>query len=191
MHKLLSQISKCKECEAFLPLGARPVVRASSSSKIAIIGQAPGIRVHQSGIPWNDPSGKNLREWLGVNHESFYDTAIFALVPMAFCYPGSGERGDLPPSKICAPLWHERIWKQMPNLELCLLVGQYAQAYYLGKERKKNLTATVRSYQDYLPLYFPLPHPSPRNNMWQARNSWFSRDVLPFLREKIRLTRGL
>lgn len=167
-------------------MGCRPVLNASKKSKILIVGQAPGIRVQESGIPWNDPSGNNLRAWLNINKETFYNPEIFAIVPMGFCYPGTGKSGDLPPRKECAPLWHEQLLNKMPNLELTLLIGQYAQKYYLQKAAKKNLTETVKAYRDYLPKYFVLPHPSPRNNIWQKKNPWFKREVLPSLSNEVR-----
>ncbi|WP_367275806.1 uracil-DNA glycosylase family protein [Marivirga sp.] len=172
-------------CLPKLPLGANPVVQASPQSKIAIIGQAPGIKVHQSGIPWDDKSGDNLRNWLGVEKEIFYDENIFALIPMGLCYPGTRNSGDLPPMKICAPLWHEKLFQMMQDVELTLLLGQYAQRYYLGKETKKTLTQTVQSFRDYSSEFLPLPHPSPRNNIWQSKNPWFKEEVLPFLKSRI------
>jgi len=185
MNDLLSEIKNCQVCQGELPLGANPVVQASPQSKIAIIGQAPGIAVHQSGIPWNDKSGDNLRNWLGVDKDVFYDKDIFALIPMGFCYPGTGKSGDLPPMKICAPLWHSKLFHAMPDIKLTLLLGQYAQRYYLGSEAQKSLTKTVQSFRDYSPEFLPLPHPSPRNNIWQSKNPWFKEEVLPFLRSHI------
>ncbi|MGI9546664.1 MAG: uracil-DNA glycosylase family protein [Flavobacteriaceae bacterium] len=182
MKQLLADIRKCEVCTKYLPLGPRPVVAAHGKAKIAIIGQAPGTKVHQTGIPWDDPSGKKLREWLGVTDEMFYDERLFALVPMGFCYPGKGNSGDLPPRPECAPLWHEALLSKMPELELVLLIGTYAQKYYLQGESRTNLTETVRSFQDYLPRYFPLPHPSPRNRFWLSKNPWFQLDVLPVLK---------
>ncbi|MGK0388579.1 MAG: uracil-DNA glycosylase family 4 [Maribacter sp.] len=185
MEKLLSEIRKCTECEESLPFGCRPVLDASKSSKILIVGQAPGRIVHNTGIPWNDASGKNLRSWLDVDSDTFYDTSIMGIVPMGFCYPGTGKSGDLPPRKECAKLWHEPLLAKMPNIELILLIGAYAQKYYLKKTAKKNLTTTVQHFEEYLPLYFPLPHPSPRNNIWQKKNPWFKEEVLPFLKERV------
>ncbi|WP_375578726.1 uracil-DNA glycosylase family protein [Marivirga tractuosa] len=185
MHDLLHEIKNCTECLYKLPLGANPVVQASPQSKIAVIGQAPGIAVHQSGIPWDDKSGDNLRNWLGVDKDEFYDENIFALIPMGFCYPGTGKSGDLPPMKICAPLWHAKLFQMMPDIELTLLLGQYAQRYYLGKKARKSLTETVKSFQDYSSEFLALPHPSPRNNIWQSKNPWFKEKVLPFLKSRI------
>lgn len=185
MDKLLVQIRDCKVCEPHLPLGARPVMIASKKSKIVIIGQAPGLKVHYSGKPWDDRSGKLLRDWMGVTDDEFYNPDNIAIVPMGFCYPGRGKGEDLPPRKECAPLWHGKIFSAM-DIELTLLIGMYSQKYYLGKEMKSNLTETVKNYEDYLPKYFPMPHPSPRNLMWQRRNPWFVDDNIPHLKQLIR-----
>ncbi|MEX0811742.1 MAG: uracil-DNA glycosylase family protein [Chitinophagales bacterium] len=184
MDALLGKIRNCKECEPHLPLGANPVLTASPKSKLVIIGQAPGRIVHQSGIPWDDKSGDNLRAWLGIDKEVFYNPEIVALIPMGFCYPGTGKSGDLPPRPECAPLWHKALLQKM-NPELILLIGNYAQKYYLGKRAEKTLTATVKNFRNYLPKYFPLPHPSPRNNIWQAKNPWFREEVLSALEKKV------
>ncbi len=185
MQCLLKEIKQCEVCIPHLINGVNPVLNASINSKIAIIGQAPGSIVHKTGIPWDDKSGERLREWLGINDSLFYNPEIFAIVPMGFCYPGKGKTGDLPPRKECAPLWHKKLFSQMPHLKLFLLIGSYAQNYYLGKKRLKTLTETVRNYNNYLPLYLPLPHPSPRNNIWLKKNKWFESDVLPFLQSTI------
>lgn len=187
MKELLETIRGCRLCEAHLPLGANPVLAASRNSKVLVIGQAPGTRVHATGIPWNDASGRELRRWMGVDADLFYDPEVFGIVPMGFCYPGKGKGGDLPPRPECAPTWHGAIMEEMPGIQLILLIGQYAQRYYLGKERKKNLTETVRNFQDYLTDFFPLVHPSPRNIMWQRRNPWFEEQVVPELRRKLSL----
>lgn len=181
MLELLKEIRECSVCSDYLPLGPRPVVSASRESKILIIGQAPGTKVHHSGIPWDDASGRRLREWMGITPEVFYDTSKIAIVPMGFCYPGRGKSGDLPPRPECAPLWHKLLLDVMPNLELTLLIGQYAQAYYLKDKIKTTLTETVRASKEYLPKYFPLPHPSPRNNIWLKKNAWFEEDLIPQL----------
>jgi uracil-DNA glycosylase len=165
--------------------GVNPVLSVNPVSKIAIVGQAPGSKVHKSSIPWDDKSGERLREWLGVNNEEFYNSEQFAIIPMGFCYPGKGNSGDLPPRPECAPKWHKPLFDQLKDLELILLIGNYAQKYYLGNQRKKNLTETVRNYESYLPKYLPLPHPSPRNNIWLKKNSWFVEDVIPVLQNKI------
>jgi uracil-DNA glycosylase family 4 len=183
MDKLLLKIKNCSICS--LTLGPRPVLTANINSKIVIIGQAPGTVVHKSGIPWNDKSGDNLRKWLGVNKEQFYDSKNFAIIPMGFCYPGKGRSGDLPPRKECAPLWHKDILNKMKNVELVLLIGKYAQDYYLEGNHYKNLTDTVRNFHEFLPQYFVLPHSSPRNNIWQAKNEWFQRLILPELKNEI------
>lgn len=182
MKKLLNEISKCTLCSLFLELDPRPVLSAVKTSKIVIIGQAPGTVVHKSGVPWDDQSGKTLRDWLNVDKQTFYNSEEIALIPMGFCYPGKGKNGDLAPRKECAPLWHTRLFQEMKEVKLILLIGKYAQDYYLAKESKKNLTENVRYFRDYLPKYFVLPHPSPRNNIWQAKNNWFKKDVLPELK---------
>lgn len=185
MNKLKDEIRACVHCAGKLPLGPRPVVRFSPASRILIIGQAPGTKVHASGIPWDDRSGIELRRWMGVYADEFYDESLFGIVPMGFCYPGRGKGGDLPPRPECAPLWHRRILSKMAEVELTLLIGSYAQSYYLGKTKEKNLTKTVYNYQKYLPQYFPLVHPSPRNLIWQKRNPWFEQMVVPALQLKV------
>jgi uracil-DNA glycosylase len=187
MQTLLNKIRGCEVCKDHLPFGPRPVVQFSKQSKIIIIGQAPGRRVHETGIPWNDASGRKLREWMGIDETAFYDPDIFALMPMGFCYPGKGISGDLPPRPECAPLWHTQILENLPNVSLILLIGQYAQRYYLKKNCKINLTETVKNYKEYLPKYIPLPHPSPRNQNWLKINPWFKEDVIPELQKKIKL----
>lgn len=185
MEKLLKEIRGCRICEAFLPLGPHPVLRASRKSKVIVVGQAPGTKVHASGIPWDDRSGKSLREWLDVSHEQFYDPDLFGIIPMGFCYPGRGKGGDLPPRPECAPTWHDKLMEKFEGDPLFLLIGQYAQRYYLKKQKKKNLTESVSHFEEYLPKYFPLPHPSPRNLMWQRRNPWFAESVVPELRRQV------
>jgi uracil-DNA glycosylase len=185
MKQLLQQIKNCTVCTAHLADGVNPIIAAAPKSRIVIIGQAPGRIVHNTSIPWNDKSGDNLRNWLGIDKDIFYNPSLIALMPMGFCYPGTGKSGDLPPRPECAPLWHEKLLKKMPQVELTLLIGQYAQNYYLGKAVKDNLTETVRSFKNYLPLYLPLPHPSPRNNIWQAKNDWFGKEVLPELKKRV------
>lgn len=181
MKKLLTEIRACTICEEYLPLGANPVLQASKLSRLLIIGQAPGTKVHKSGIPWDDASGNQLRSWLNVDKETFYNANKIALVPMGFCYPGKGKSGDLPPRPECAEQWHTQLLKQMKSIELTILIGQYAQAYYLPRNSYKNLTETVRAYQQFLPQYLPLPHPSPRNRFWLAKNPWFNDEVVPAL----------
>ncbi|WP_052598005.1 uracil-DNA glycosylase family protein [Aureispira sp. CCB-QB1] len=187
MEKILKEIKECAVCKEYLDLGPNPVVVANPKSKILIVGQAPGKRVHESGIPWDDPSGVQLRKWMGVDESVFYDATRIAIVPMGFCYPGKGKTGDLPPRPECAPLWHQALLEQMPSVELTLLIGQYAQKYYLGNAKKKNLTETVKNYKAYLPTQIPLPHPSPRNRFWLSKNPWFQESVVPELQKRIRM----
>lgn len=184
MEDLITEIRSCTLCAANLPLGPNPIVAASSTSKLMIIGQAPGKRVHETSVPWDDPSGRQLRAWLDMDDAAFYDPAVVALVPMGFCYPGSGKSGDLPPRPECAATWHDRIRDALPEVQLTLLIGQYAQRHYLGNRMGTNLTETVRRFGDYLPQYLPLPHPSPRNRIWMKRNPWFDAEVLPELRRR-------
>ncbi len=186
MHQLLEHIRSCRVCAEHLKDGVNPVVEASSGSKIMIIGQAPGRKVHESGIPWNDKSGDNLRTWLGVDKATFYDTSLMAIMPIGFCFPGKGKTGDLPPRPECAPLWHQKLLEKMPEIKITLLIGQYAQQYYLKERARETLTETVRNFKEYLPGYFPLPHPSPRNNIWQRKNEWFPEEVLTELKACIR-----
>jgi uracil-DNA glycosylase len=186
LDALLKQVRACRICEAELPLGPRPVLRARSSARLLIASQAPGLRVHKSGIPWDDPSGDTLREWLGLSKERFYDESQVAILPMGFCYPGRSERGgDLPPRKECAAHWHAKLLAELPNLRLTLLVGQYAQRYYLGERMKRTLTESVKAYEEYLPEYWPIPHPSGRNVFWHEANPWFESEVVPRLREAV------
>ena len=186
LEALFRDIRACTHCAQHLPMGARPVVRGAVSSRICIIGQAPGIRVHESGIPWNDPSGKRLRGWLELGDDTFYDKTKIAIMPIGFCYPGTMENGgDYPPRKECAPMWHPPLLDALPNVELTLLIGSYAQAYYLGKTRKKTITETVRAWRDYLPEILPTPHPSWRTTGWQKKNPWFDDEVLPELRHRV------
>lgn len=186
MDDLLREIRKCRVCEKFLPLGPKPIIAASPKSRIVVIGQAPGRIVHETGIPWNDKSGDNLRAWMGVDRTAFYDPDKFALMPMGFCYPGRGKSGDLPPRPECAPLWHGRLLDLMTDVRLILLIGQYSQKYYLRDTAKGTLTETIHHFYTYLPRYFPLPHPSPRNNIWQAKNRWFAEKVLPELKIRVK-----
>ena len=183
---LLREVAACRICEADLPLGPRPIVRAEASAKVLIIGQAPGTKVHESGIPWNDASGDRLRDWLQIDRDVFYDPGRVAIMPMGFCYPGRLPKGgDAPPRPECAPHWHERVLAGLPHVALTLLVGMYAQAYYLGPRRKKTLSETVAAWQEYLLEILPTPHPSWRTTGWQKRNPWFEKDVLPVLRARV------
>ena len=185
LDRLLKQVRACRACESELPFEPRPVLRASANARVLIVGQAPGTRVHETGIPWNDPSGDRLRAWLGLEREVFYDESLIAIVPMGFCYPGKGSSGDLPPRPECAALWRESLLDCLPDIELTLLVGQYAQQYHLPT-RGKTVTETVRKWRDYGPGYFPTPHPSPRNQLWLKRNSWFEKEAVPELRQRIK-----
>ena len=185
MQNLLNNIKTCTLCKEHLPLGPRPVLAAHPNSKIVIVGQAPGTKVHASGIPWNDASGKQLRSWMQVSDADFYDETKFSIIPMGFCYPGKGTSGDLPPRSECAPQWHGLLFEQLPNVVLVILIGMYAQNYYLKDKAKKTLTETVKNYKAYLPKFLPIPHPSPRNRFWLTKNPWFEAEVVPELRSKI------
>ncbi|MBS0457370.1 MAG: uracil-DNA glycosylase family protein [Proteobacteria bacterium] len=182
---LLRRIRACHLCEEHLPLGPNPVVRAGVGARLLIVGQAPGTKVHATGIPWNDASGQRLRDWLGLDRDTFYDEQRVAIVPMGFCYPGRGNGGDAPPRPECAPTWHPQILPLLSELRLIVLIGQYAHAGYLGRARKATLTQTVHAASEYLPRYLPLPHPSPRNQMWLRRNPWFEVETLPLLRARV------
>jgi uracil-DNA glycosylase len=162
------------------------VFLVGAAARLLVVGQAPGRRVHETGIPWNDPSGEQLREWLRMDRAQFYDTSRVAILPTGLCFPGSGKHGDLPPRAECAPLWQPRFRAALPGIRLTLLIGMHAQAYYLGGRRQDTLACTVRAYREYLPDYFPLPHPSPRNRLWMRRNEWFVKEVLPVLRRRLR-----
>jgi uracil-DNA glycosylase len=184
LKDLLQQVRSCSLCD--LPLGPNPVVRVHARSRLLIIGQAPGTKVHQTSIPWDDPSGDRLRMWLDMDKPVFYDESQIAIVPMGFCYPGKGKSGDLPPSPECAPTWHAALLEQMPRVRTTLLVGKYAQDYYLGKTGD-SLTERVRRWQDFAPNFWPMPHPSPRNQLWLRRNPWFETEVIPALRKHLKL----
>ena len=185
LNNLLKDVRACRICESVLE--PNPVVRGFTSARLMIVGQAPGARVHATGIPWNDPSGDRLRDWLQMDKQAFYDESQLAIIPMGFCYPGKGKSGDLPPRPECAETWHEPLMAQFSNVELTLLIGSYSQNYYLGKSRKKTLTETVENFENYLSSGFlPLPHPSPRNTLWLKRNPWFEKEVIPELRRQIR-----
>ncbi|UTF60347.1 uracil-DNA glycosylase family protein [Gilvimarinus sp. DA14] len=181
---LWQDIQQCKNCQAHLPLPARPVLQASPRSRILIAAQAPGIRAHESATAFNDPSGDRLRQWLGVNRETFYNPDYFALVPMGFCYPGTGASGDLAPRPECAPLWRNALLERLSNTELTLVIGQYAQAWHLPN-MGKTLTERVGRWAEVWPEILPLPHPSGRNNRWLAKNPWFEKEILPALRKRV------
>lgn len=182
--RLAESVRQCRLCESSLPMGPRPVLQIHPKAKVLIAGQAPGSRVHESGIPFDDPSGDRLREWLGIARETFYDASRVAILPMGFCYPGTGKSGDLPPRTECAEAWRQSLLDSMRHLELTLVIGQYAQKWHLPNQRK-NLTETVRAWKDYGPYTIPLPHPSPRNNFWLKKNPWFTESLLPSLRQKV------
>jgi len=187
LHHLINEIRACNICEKHLPLGPRPVLRAKESAKILVAGQAPGTKVHASGIPWDDPSGKRLRQWMDVTDETFYNEREVAIIPMGFCYPGKGKSGDLPPRPECAENWHSKLLPLLPNIKLTLLIGQYAQNYYLGKTKEKTLTERVRNYEEYLAKgYLPLPHPSPRNRLWLKKNPWMEAEIIPVLKATVK-----
>ncbi len=185
LQLLLDEVRACTLCQAQLPLGARPVLRATRGARLLIIGQAPGTRVHASGVPWDDPSGDRLRRWLDVTPAQFYDERMTAIMPMGFCYPGKGKSGDLPPRPECARTWHERLLDQMPHIELTLLIGRYAQDHYLGRQRG-TLAERVREVARSDSAFLALPHPSPRNTLWLKRNPWFEQEVVPLLRRRTR-----
>lgn len=182
---LLTAVRQCRACEQHLPLGPRPILQAGDAARILIVGQAPGARVHATGTPWDDPSGERLRKWMGIDATRFYDASQIAIVPMGYCYPGRGKGGDLPPRRECAALWLGHLLEKLPRIELTLLIGLHAQRHFLGARRKRSLTETVNAWREFAPAYLPLPHPSARNTPWFQRNSWFERELLPVLRERI------
>lgn len=185
LSALVGDIRQCKLCD--LPHDPRPVVQVSSKARICIAGQAPGTRVHKTGVPFNDPSGDRLRDWLAVNPDEFYDPARFCIIPMGFCFPGlDAKGGDLPPRKECAVQWRETLFEQLPQIEFTILIGSYAQAWHLGKARAKTMTETVANWQAYLPDVFVMPHPSWRNNAWLKRHPWFEETAVPELRALVR-----
>jgi uracil-DNA glycosylase len=184
--KLLAEVRSCRACEQQLPFEPRPLLVATTTARLLIVGQAPGTRAHESGVPWNDASGERLREWMDIDRKRFYDKRHIAIIPMGYCYPGRGRSGDLPPRRECASLWLDQLLEHLPRLQLTLLIGQYAQRHYLGSRRKSTLTKTVRSWREYQPTFLPLPHPSGRNNAWMSRNPWFELEVLPALRRRCR-----
>lgn len=186
METLLARIRGCTACAAHLPLGPRPVVRASATARVLIVGQAPGTRVHATGIPWNDPSGERLRAWMGVDRATFYDERRIAIVPMGFCYPGKAASGDMPPRPECAPLWHGQLLERMPGLRLVLLAGSYALRWYLPAWRRHGMTGTVRRFREIPEPFLPLPHPSGRNNGWFRRHPWLEEELVPELRRRLR-----
>ncbi len=186
LKNLLSEIKDCRLCEEHLSFGPRPVVQADSKAKILVAGQAPGRKVHESGVPFDDASGERLRDWMGIDRKIFYDASKVAIVPMGFCFPGTGKSGDLPPRPECADAWHEKLFSNLSKIELTLVIGKYAQDYHLGVDQKNNLTETVKSWKEFWKKgLLPLPHPSPRNNIWLRKNAWFEKDILPTLKSKV------
>ena len=185
MQKLISEIKKCTFCEPHLDLGAKPIVSFTENSKILLISQAPGRIAHEKNLAWDDASGKVLRKWLNISFDAFYNPDNFAILPLGFCYPGKGKTGDKPPRKECAPLWHKKIMQDFKNVKLKILIGGYSQNYYLPKFKKQNLTNKVQNYQQFLPEFFVLPHPSPRNRFWMQKNPWFEKNVIPELQERV------
>lgn len=183
-NSLLQKINECTVCQEYLPHGVRPVLQFNPKARILIAGQAPGRKVHESGIPFNDASGDRLREWMGVTKDVFYDPAQVAILPMGFCYPGTGENGDLPPRPECERIWHKQLLAQLSDLEVTIVLGKYAQSYYFGNN-KLTLTELVKSWASYWPEKIPLPHPSPRNNIWLSKNPWFEKEVLPLLQKRV------
>jgi uracil-DNA glycosylase len=184
LASLLTQVRACTLCAAHLPLGPRPVLQMHASARILIVGQAPGRKVHETGVPFNDASGERLRDWLGMPRAVFYDAKQVAILPMGFCYPGTGKSGDLPPRPECAPAWRAPLLASLHHLQLTLVIGQYAQDYHLP-DTKGTLTQLVQDWRAYWPHTVPLPHPSPRNNLWLKRNPWFEVELLPVLRERV------
>lgn len=186
IQPVLADIAACRLCAEHLPLGPRPVVQAAADSRLLIVSQAPGRKVHATGIPFNDPSGDRLRRWLGIDRATFYDPHALAIVPMGFCFPGTGRSGDLPPRTECAPTWHPRLLPLLDKVELTLVIGMYAHKGMLGKRRQRTLTETVKNWEQFLADgLLPLPHPSPRNQMWLRRNPWFESELLPILQQRV------
>lgn len=185
LPELLREVRACRHCEAHLPCGPRPVLRASASARLLIIGQAPGTRVHASGVPWDDPSGERLRDWLGLSSEQFYDDSRVAIIPMGLCYPGKGKSGDLPPRPECAPLWHDKLLAHLPEIHLTLLIGRYAQLRYLGNGGE-TVADTIQKANWWRDKRLPLVHPSPRNRRWLVTNPWFEKDFVPVLQRRVK-----
>lgn len=184
VDSLLTQIRSCQICDG-LPLGPRPILQIGASAKILIAGQAPGRITHHKGVPFDDPSGNRLRDWLGISRDEFYDASKIALAPMGFCFPGTGKGGDLPPRKECAEAWRKPVLEQLENIELTLVIGQYALDWHIADGKKMTLTNRVADWQSFMPDMLPLPHPSPRNNRWLKRNPWFEEEVLPALKSRV------
>lgn len=186
IDRTLADIRACRICAAHLPHSVRPVVQAAASSRLLIVSQAPGRKVHETGIPFNDPSGKRLREWMGIDRDTFYDPRAVAIVPMGFCFPGTGKSGDLPPRPECAPQWHPLLMPLLSKVQLTLVIGMYAQKGMLGERRQRTLTDTVAHWREFIDDgLLPLPHPSPRNQMWLRRNPWFEAELIPELQRRV------
>ena len=182
---LLTAVRACRACEGHLPLGPRPVIQVGAMAQILVVGQAPGAKVHASGVSWDDKSGERLRDWMGIDAKTFYDKTRIAILPMGYCYPGRGVSGDLPPRRECADLWLDRLLAELPQIKLTLLVGQYAQAHFLRGKGHASVTATTRDWRLHAPGIIPLPHPSPRNVAWFVANPWFDDELLPVLRRSV------
>ncbi len=183
-QELVQRVRACTLCADHLPLGPRPVVQLSQTSKILVVGQAPGRRVHDTGLPFNDPSGDRLRAWMGIDRDTFYDDRQLAILPMGFCYPGTGKSGDLPPRPECAPAWRQLLLDRLPDIALTLVVGQYAHAWHLP-DGERSVIGNVQQWARYWPTLVPMPHPSPRNNLWLRRNPWFEQEVVPALQRRV------
>lgn len=181
----VAAVRACDICKPYLPLGPRPVFQIGRTARVLVVGQAPGRRVHETGIPFNDPSGERLRSWMGIDRTVFYDSGRIALLPMGFCYPGTGKSGDLAPRPECAERWRKQLLALLPDIQLTLVIGQYAQAWHLGEWQKDTLTETVKNWKEYWPKMLALPHPSPRNNMWLRKNPWLEKDILPVLKDRV------
>lgn len=183
-EELVAQVRQCRICESQLPLGPRPVIQISRAARILVVGQAPGRRVHETGLPFNDPSGDRLRDWMGITRDTFYDEEQLAILPMGFCYPGTGQSGDMPPRPECAPAWRDLLLERLEHIELTLAIGQYAHAWHMPGG-KATVTERVKRWQEAWPELLPVPHPSPRNNLWLRRNPWFEEEVIPALRRRV------
>src|SRR5438067_10294484 len=185
LAEVLTAVRGCRTCERHLPLGPRPVLQAGATARILVVGQAPGARVHATGVPWDDASGERLRAWMGIGKDAFYDESLVAIIPMGYCYPGRGRGGDLPPRRECAQLWLDFLLAKLPRIDVTLLIGWHAQRHFLARRRRPSLTATVGAWRQYAPRYIPLPHPSPRNQPWLKRNPWFEQELISALQRHI------
>ena len=186
LSSTLARVRNCEHCLEYLPHGVRPIVQLGERAKILVAGQAPGAKVHHTGIPFDDPSGERLRNWMGVTKSEFYDANKIAILPMGFCYPGTAKSGDLPPRKECAELWREPLLAFTPNIELTLVIGKYAIEWHIPEFKKATVTETVKAWRNHWPTRLALPHPSPRNNIWLKRNAWFEQEVVPRMQRKVR-----